>query len=83
MSWQRFGNEKRFLGMYLQALTEHQVHLFGGVIVLAALFFGIIWLVTYLDKRGVKTYVPNRQDISRRERKRVKKKSTKSNKSGK
>ena len=38
--------------MYLQALTEHQIHLFGGILVLATIVFGMIGVLTYLDKRG-------------------------------
>ena len=41
--------------MYLQALTEHQIHLFGGILVLAIIVFGMIGVLTYLDNRGNKT----------------------------
>jgi hypothetical protein len=53
--------------MYLLVSTEHQIHLFGKIIVLAILFLGILGLVTYLDKRGVKTYVPRQKITTRRE----------------
>lgn len=41
--------------MFLPSLTEHQIHIFGGILVLAVLVFGLLGLLLYLDKRGVKT----------------------------
>ena len=34
------------------SMTEHQVHVFGGVAFLAVLIFGLLRLLAYLDRRG-------------------------------
>jgi hypothetical protein len=50
--------------MYLQALTDHQVHICEGVLVLVILFFGIIRVVTHLNKGGIKTYASRRESTN-------------------
>lgn len=59
--------------MVLQSLTEHQIHIFGGIAVLAGLFFGLLGLLIYLDKRGVNTHLKRPKPPSRREQRREKK----------
>jgi len=59
--------------MYLQSLTDHQIHLFGGILVLAILVFGLFGVLVYLDKRGIKTYSSHPKKLIRREQREKKK----------
>jgi hypothetical protein len=59
--------------MFLEALTEHQLHIFGGILILAVLVFGMLGVLIYLDKRGVKTYSSNQKKPTRRQRRLEKK----------
>ena len=52
--------------MRLEVLTEHQKHLFGEIIILAIQFWGILGLVIYLDRRGVKPYPPGKAETALR-----------------
>jgi hypothetical protein len=58
---------------YLESLTDHQIHLFGGILVLSVVVFGLFGVLVYLDRRGVKTYSPRAKKLNRRERRREKK----------
>jgi hypothetical protein len=49
-------------------MTEHQLHVFGGIIFLAVIVFGMLGLLVYLDKKGIKTYSPRQKKLTRRER---------------
>ncbi len=55
--------------MFLPSLTEHQIRIFGGILVLAVLVFGLLGLLLYLDKRGVKTGAGERQQPKKPNRK--------------
>ena len=59
--------------MYLNSLTEHQFHIFGGILVLSVVVFGLFGVLIYLDKRGIKTYLPRPKKLNRRERRQEKK----------
>lgn len=41
--------------MFLQAFSEHILHVVGGGAVVAVLIFGLIGILIFLDKRGRKT----------------------------
>lgn len=58
---------------YLESLTDHQIHLFGGILVLSVVVFGLFGVLVYLDGRGVKTYSPRPKKLNRRERRKEKK----------
>lgn len=61
-------SEKLLLKMYSGFMTEHQLHIFGGIIFLAVIVFGMLGVLVYLDKKGIKTYSPRQKKLTHRER---------------
>ncbi len=58
--------------IFLQLLTEHQLHFFGGILVLAVFFFGLLGLLIFLDRRGIKTHLTKAKNLNREEQRKEK-----------
>jgi len=48
-------------------MTEHQLHIFGGIILLAVIVFGMLGVLVHLDKKDIKTYSPRQKKPTHRE----------------
>ncbi len=48
-------------------MTEHQLHIFGEIILLAVIVFGMLGVLIHLDKKGSKTYSSRQKKSARRE----------------
>ena len=51
--------------MYIDHLTQDRIELFGGIAVLAGLFFGLLRLLVYFDKRGFNTHLGGKRTKSK------------------